>query len=26
VHRIERWLVLYALLGLAGWLSYLAWR
>ncbi len=26
VHRIERWLVLYALAALAGWLVYLAWR
>ncbi len=26
VHRIERWLVLYALAGLAVWLAYLAWR
>jgi membrane protein DedA with SNARE-associated domain len=26
VHRIERWLALYALLGLATWLAYLAWR
>lgn len=26
VHRIERWLVLYALAGLAVWLTYLAWR
>jgi membrane protein DedA with SNARE-associated domain len=26
VHRVERWLVLYALAGLAGWLAYLAWR
>ena len=25
-HRVERWLVLYALLGLATWLAYLAWR
>ena len=26
VHRVERWLVLYALAGLAAWLAYLAWR
>ncbi|HSF07339.1 MAG TPA: DedA family protein [Methylomirabilota bacterium] len=26
VHRIERWLVLYALFALAAWLVYLAWR
>jgi len=26
VHRIERWLALYALAGLAVWLAYLAWR
>src|SRR5215510_401099 len=26
VHHIERWLALYALAGLAGWLAYLAWR
>jgi membrane protein DedA with SNARE-associated domain len=26
VHRIERWLALYALLGLATWFAYLAWR
>lgn len=26
VHRVERWLALYALLGLATWLAYLAWR
>src|SRR5712692_1354245 len=26
VHRIERWLVLYAVAGLAAWLGYLAWR
>ena len=26
VHRVERWLMLYALAGLAAWLVYLAWR
>jgi membrane protein DedA with SNARE-associated domain len=26
VRHIERWLVLYALVGLASWLAYLAWR
>jgi membrane protein DedA with SNARE-associated domain len=26
VHRIERWIALYALIGLATWLAYLAWR
>ena len=26
VHRVERWLALYALAGLAAWLGYLAWR
>jgi membrane protein DedA with SNARE-associated domain len=26
VHRIERWLALYALLVLAGWIGYLVWR
>jgi membrane protein DedA with SNARE-associated domain len=26
VHRFERWLVLYALLALAAWIGYLAWR
>jgi membrane protein DedA with SNARE-associated domain len=26
VHRIERWLALYALVALAVWLVYLAWR
>jgi membrane protein DedA with SNARE-associated domain len=26
VHRIERWLALYALTALAGWLAFLAWR
>jgi membrane protein DedA with SNARE-associated domain len=26
VHRLERWLVLYALLALTAWLVYLAWR
>ena len=26
VHRVERWLALYALAGFAAWLAYLAWR
>jgi membrane protein DedA with SNARE-associated domain len=26
VHRVERWLVLSALVALAAWLAYLAWR
>jgi len=26
VHRIERWLALYALVGVAAWLGWLAWR
>ncbi len=26
VHRAERWIVLYALLGVAAWLAWLAWR
>jgi membrane protein DedA with SNARE-associated domain len=26
VHRVERWLAIYALVGVAGWLAWLAWR
>ncbi|MGH7393257.1 MAG: DedA family protein [Candidatus Rokuibacteriota bacterium] len=26
VHRVERWIVLYALVGVAAWLGWLAWR
>lgn len=26
VHRVERWIVLYALVGVAAWLAWLAWR
>jgi len=26
VHRVERWIALYALLGIAAWLAWLAWR